>query len=335
LSDRVIPPYCAFPRELVRLLTPLVAAAPDGDARLGRARADASALAIAYPVGSGAAEQIAFFAGFKPLMRQLLRPDDFARTRQRYIDLGLVVEHADHLIPAGPEAVGQVLFVGRDAERVRAAVRCEARMNHGIELGRLLGYPACCIAFYEDMPLPRRNAYVHGRALARTEGRPEPRLNVLDLTLFHYVPWMPCSFTCAPSLAFANAVAMHLGKLHARVLPGHARRPCAPGCAHQQFVAQVDRALAAHRLVAMEGVQVSMDGVWDGARLQVERAWPTARDRHPGVPLDADEKEAAALLAALLEAEGVVHVDDGVLVVGGRRLVRTDDLLLAPFGRRS
>jgi hypothetical protein len=321
------PPYCAFPRELCRLLQP-------EPARLERGLAAADERPIAYPVGTGAAEEIAFFAGFKPLIRQLLRPDELERARDRYRSLGLVVAQAEHLIPAGPSAAGRVLYVGRDEARVRAAVACEERMNHGLELGRLLGYPACCVEFYESLPLPRPNPLVHRRALARTGSRPSPRLNVLDLAMFHYLPWLPCAFDCAPSLAFANAVAMHLGKLHAQVLPANAGRRCPAGaCVHQQFVARIDEALGAHRLAVMEQVQVSIEGRFDGAQVIVERAWPTIRDRRADIPVEPAAREAAARLAALVEERGSVAVTGGALVVDGERLLRADDLLLVPFGR--
>lgn len=108
-----------------------------------------------------------------------------------------------------------------------------------------------------------------------------------------------------------------------------------PGCRHERFVGAIDGALAAHRLLILEDVQVSIDGDFDGRAVRVARAWPTARDWHPDADLAADAREAAARLTALCEAAGVVAVEGGVLYAGGAAVLRSDDALLAPFGRRA
>ena len=240
-----------------------------------------------------------------------------------------------------------MLFVGRDARRVREAMQCEAVPNHDRELGRLLGYPACCVDAYLDIPPPRRNVAAFACAAAASAGVFEPRLNTLDLAVFHYLPWLPCSFSCALSKRFADAVAEHVAKRHGQFLetsphgrreldaPGFSRRAarsaCPPACRHERFVEDVDEALSAVRVLVLEDVQVSIRGALRGGEVHVERVWPTARDRHPDARLDPDAHEATARLVALVEAGEIVAVDRGVLYVGGAPALWTEDALLVPF----
>jgi hypothetical protein len=305
---------------------------------VAEARAEAAARPIPYALGSGEADEVALYAGIKPLIRQVLAPAALASARTRFEALGLVVEEAAHRV-ALPSTEGVVIFVGRDRARVREAQACEAEPDHDRDLGRLLGYPRCCVEAYLAIPPPRSNAAVFvASARATAEGAFAARLNTLDLAIFHYVSWLPCSFGCAPSKAFADAVADHIAKRHGQFLgaPGRrgARAVCPPGCRHERFVGAIDEALSAHRLMVLEDVQVSIDGVFDGREVRVARAWPTARDRHPEAGLGVDAQEAAARLAALVGEAGAVAVEDGVLYAGGAAVLRSEEALLAPFVRR-
>jgi hypothetical protein len=316
-------PSATTPREIA-------AALPPGDPAVG---AEVDARPIAYALGSGESDEVALYAGIKPLVRQVLPASAVGAARARFEALGLVVGETEHRVELGSTA-GRVIFVGRDGARVRAAVACEATTEHDVELGQLLGYPRCCVEAYLALPPPRRNAEVFGRAFAASGGVFAPRLNTLDLAVFHYVSWLPCSFSCALSRAFADAVAGHIANRHGQFLGG-ARRAyvtCPPGCRHQTFVRAVDEALAAHRLLLHEDVQVSIVGAFDGERVAVERCWPTARDRHPEAGLDADAREAAMRLMTLVRGAGTVAVDRGRLVVDGDVVLAAPDALLVPFG---
>jgi hypothetical protein len=327
--------FCRTPHDIASAL-----GVPD-EARVARARVEADARVIEYALGSGEADEVALYAGIKPLLRQVLPRLEVAAARKRFEDLGLVVEEADHRV-ASPSTEGRILFVGRDARRVRDAVACEARPDHDRELGRLLGYPGCCVDAYLEVPPPRRNVDVFARAMAASGGVFEPRLDALDLAIFHYVPWLPCSFSCEFSKRFADAVAHHIAKRHGQFL---ARTPhgraaaaggtCPPNCRHERFVQAIDRALSAHRLVLAEDVQVSIRGSLVRGEVRVEAAWPSARDRHPQAPaLEASAREATARLVALLEARGSVAVDavDHVVYSGGAPVLKIADALLVPFG---
>src|SRR5204862_8206134 len=164
--------------------------------------------------------------------------------------LGFHVAVADTAV-AEAALRGRVLYVGRDPERVRAAVRAEVDSAEEETVGRLLGYPRCCVAAFLELMAPRRNMHLHRLALANSAGPGHPRTNLLDLGVFHYLSWVPCSYRCPPSIAYANAVAFQLAVLHGQALGRHAmgrswpRLACPPGCGHQRFVARIDQALAA------------------------------------------------------------------------------------------
>lgn len=314
-------------------------------ARVEEKRRESDERPIDYALGSGEADEVGLYAGFKPLVRQLLSPEALPAVRARFESLGLVVELARHVEGEGGPAGAHVLFAGRDPRRVHAAARLEARPDHDVELGLLLGYPRCCIEAYLAVPPPRGNLDVARAAAARTRaaspgpGRFLPRLNVLDLGVFHYVSWLPCRFDCAPSRAYADAVAHHIARRHGQfvgasrsvaVAPASA---CPPGCRHQRFVARMDQALAAHRLLLDESAQLSLTGRHEDGTIHVERAWATARDRQQGrPPLTPETREALARLCALVEAAGAVTLDGPRLRVGGESVAELPGALLVPFG---
>ncbi|MEI8255391.1 MAG: hypothetical protein WCJ30_06920, partial [Deltaproteobacteria bacterium] len=303
-------PTCITPLEIATALPPV------DPSMLAPALAQIDTRPIDYALGSGESDEVALYAGFKPLLRQVLPVERLAAARARFEALGLVVAEADHRVDLASTA-GRVLFVGRDPKRVRAAVECEVAPEHDLELAQLLGYPRCCATAYLEVPAPRENMAVFARACGATRGPFEPRLNCLDLSVFHYVSWLPCAFSCALSLAYANAVAAHIALRHGQFL-GRGRRQhavCPPRCRHETFVAAIDTALAAHRLALHEDVQVSIAGRFDGHRIAVERVWPTARDRHRDVPLSGPAREATARLVRLVAASPTLSLERGVLSV--------------------
>lgn len=265
---------------------------------------DPTARRFSYPLGSGQAEELALSAGLKPVVRQLLRPHEMdaalariARARlavrvadKRYLRRGSILFDTDD--PSGVTPV----FFGRDAGRVEAAAAAELETSgdEGTrELGRLLGYPRCCVEAFLDVPVPRTNLEVARAALARTAGTPLPRLNALDFGVFHYLPWSPCSFDCEPSARYADAVAERVDRFD-----GAFRRA-------------IDGALASRRWMLDDDVQVSLRAV--GSTLE---AWPTAIDRHPSSVLsDAAAARVSSLLREL-ELQG-----DAALARGGGLVV--------------
>lgn len=309
-------------------LAEMVAALPAvGAEALARARCDAEARPIAYPLGSGQGDEIGLRAGLRPMMRQLLPEPQLERERARFERLGLRTRVAprryartrdgwDHADDPGEDGGRLALFVGRDDARLEAAIACDLEKTPDAdrELGRLLGYPRCCVDAFVAAPPPRRNVAIERAALARTEGPARARLNGADLGVFHFVGWYPCSYACALSLAYADALAERVARLDA------------------PFVAAIDRALAAHRLLLTDDVQVSFVGRRDGRAITVEDAWPTARDRHPHAGLEPLPLEAAARATAAIRAARTLLVDDDALHLDGRAIRLPSPPLLLPFG---
>ncbi len=319
------PAVCASPKDLIAVLNFV-----DG-ARLAQARSEAKGRALAYVLGSGEADEVALFAGLKPLLRQVLPVSELAGARERFGKLGLAMSEAQHRVSLA-STEGTVLFVGRDPRLVREAVSAEESDQHDLELGRVLGYPRCCVEAYLEVPAPRRNVDAFARA-AQATSTFAPRLNCLDLSVFHFISWLPCSFDCALSKAYADAVAQHIAGRHGRFLGGAtSAAPCPPGCRHERFVVEIDRALSAHRLLAFEDVQVSITGTTEDGGLKVERAWPTAHDRHPHASGSEEALEASAHLAALVAGSTRVTLREGVFSADGVPLFQTSDGALFPFG---
>lgn len=293
------------------------------------ALAEVRARRLVYPVGSGEAEEIALAAGLKPLVRQLLDQDLVEATRARFEQAGFVVAVANVRyagrggkrrsfgVDDAPADAQAPVFVGRDRAVAEAAAACELERwdVQAQPMGALLGYPPCCVEAFATTPAPRPNRELAARALARTAGRPNPRLNTLDQAVFHYVPYSPCSLDCAPSLAYADAVA--------QLVRGR----------HPAFAAGVDASLAAHRLMVTDDVQVSLTGAVSGEAVEVGRVWPTAIDRHPRASLPGDAERAVASLVAALRAGRWVRSTAAGVELDGRPVEGAPGAILVPFGR--
>lgn len=298
------------------------------DARL---LAEVDARDLTYPFGSGQGDEIALRSGLRPLIRELLTEAEAATARARFEAGGFLCAVASRdygptrdgwdytpdpsALPAGHRR--RALFVGRDRGRIDDAIASDlAKSDAGDrELGRLLGYPRCGVEAFLDCPPPRKNAALSARSCAATEGALNPRLKVLDLGVFHYLSWYPYSYTCAPSSAYADALAR---RIEARA---------------SHFVRQLDRALGRRRLLLHDEVQLSIDRPLGPEGLSIETARPTARDRPPRSILEPDAREAVACALGLLRTSRRLKVDAGRLFVDDVHVPLPVDVLLAPFGR--
>ena len=282
---------------------------------------------LPYPLGSGQAEELALAAGLKPMVRQLLDPHELDGAARRFERAGFLAvvgrEYRrrddglyDPSSAAGPRVA---LLVGRDASRLADAQACERDNGDDATraLGRLLGYPRCCVeAFLELEVRLRTNLRLATAAWKRTAGSPLPRLNALDLTVFHFVPWAPCSYRCELSARYADAVAALVGRRFGA------------------FVTAIDGVLATHRLMAADDVQVSLRGAAAEDVVLLDEVWPTAIDRHPTAVLtDAASSSVAALLQRLRSARRL-SFSAGALAIDGEPLDTAPGAILIPFGPR-
>jgi hypothetical protein len=299
--------------------------------RIATAPTDAAAEAhqrrLPYPLGSGQAEELALAGGLKPAVRQLLQPTEVEAAARRFSRAGWemvipgfrLVREQDRfqVLPVEEAPAGLVpVFVGRDRARLEEAAACESARDETASraMGRLLGYPECCIEGYLEAPRPRSNLALAAAAWTRTSGSPLPRLNGVDLAIFHFLPWAPCTYRCDASLRYADAVAA----LVARQYP--------------QFVIAIDSTLAAHRLVVSDEVQVSIRGQRTGDEIALERVWPSAVDRHPAAALSEASAASIARLLVSLRAGERLRVAEGRATVDGVPLEGGERFLLVPFG---
>ena len=178
--------------------------------------------------------------GLKPMCRfGLTRSDDeTVAALRRFAELsGLALEVYRSSYETSPEPM---IMAARDPARldafkacvsVKAAARTAAdTARETARMGRLLGYPACCVKAFvaaEKTADGAPRAWAFPRALLRRPARAIPYgLNFLynfhsrssgpdreletmlrggyRLMEAYLLPWIPCSWTCAPSRAFAQ-----------------------------------------------------------------------------------------------------------------------------------
>lgn len=257
---------------------------------------------LRYPLGSGEAEEVALLARLKPMIRQRLSPERARERREFYRQRGLATDEIP--LPGLPELT--LLIAGWNAPQVEEAADCERDMygersteERILTLGRLLGYPRCCVEGFLEVPGDRENEGLLRAATRRTEGPGDPWLNVLDLHVFHLISWTPCSFRCELSGRYAARVA---GLLRPHFRP---------------FLLNIHRALAHARLYLHDRVQISLEGELRPDGYWPLHALPTARDRSPSSVLDpAAEQDAAHALHAVRNARCIQSQGDLILLDG-------------------
>jgi hypothetical protein len=266
---------------------------------LAAVQRNAATSTLPLHIGSAEAELVALARGLKPLVRQVVNLSEADATER-------VLPEGVHAVRGGARDGRVVLYLARDPSLAHEAVAQEGHEGNAA-LGRLLGYPACCVEFFSrrlDSPLVRRRSNLAlARAAAARTRSPVARLNALDLHLFHWISWAPCSFDCEPSRAWADTVAAafltHDAQGRARTAEGRTQA--------RAFVERVDVLLGAHRVVWGEA-QVSVLGERRGRRFVVRDAWPTWRD-HPRRTLGEELSVRAVALAATLRATGLAPWD--------------------------
>jgi hypothetical protein len=169
-------------------------------------------------------ERLAFAAGIKPALRAIVSLARVPALERELADRGAYLASVD--IADG----NAVVYAARDRARAEALREAEAAiLPHGAravpsdsiagahrEVGRLLGYPRCCVdAYLERVARGVKNAgdgteaaeeVVAARAaLARSE-RSLARLNFLLPKRRALVPFDPCRFDCDLASRYASAL---------------------------------------------------------------------------------------------------------------------------------
>ncbi len=190
-------------------------------------------------------EWIAMRAGVKPANRVTLEPARTAGLEARAHREGFAVARGAQLasFPGRPPAA--VLYVSRDAQRVRELAEAEAPLlsgEHGrmavedaipihTRIGHLLGFPPCCIAEFcvrLRRGVTRRVAgrsahedFVAAECAARTSQRFFGRLNDLSPDRHvRIVTFYPCRYDCPTAADYAAAVFAHAERADAAAAAG-------------------------------------------------------------------------------------------------------------------
>ncbi len=176
-------------------------------------------------------EVLAFRIGIKPALRARVPaarlPSIVPRVRER----GLAVESA----VIGDEVL---IYVAREAARAEALREAEALVVPGSaprapddevivahrELGRLLGYPRCCVEAYlerlvRDVHVRRDGSRASEEVVAAEDALSRSttklaRLNTLVSPTRALVPFQPCSFDCDVSARYAERLFDALRERH-------------------------------------------------------------------------------------------------------------------------
>lgn len=145
-------------------------------------------------------------------------PDESLQARRSHLAaLGL----ASRVVPGPPSGVSVVFFSASeatldDAERLEVEYRATRsyadRAPSSRELGRLLGYPACCVEVWATGPQHDEGA------LARLDARvDDPAPALLNFFPRHFAPvgFVPCHLRCGEALRHGRRVANALERAHA------------------------------------------------------------------------------------------------------------------------
>lgn len=205
-------------------------------------------------IGANDAEWLALELGLKTVVREVLSLDRLEVLRTRAAASGWLVDvvpftvredaHAGWLLAGEVEERSEaadaqiIVYCGPHAAQLKQARACDetllgtpcdpvAHRPFTTEMGRLLGYPACCVSAYTRHDEVLDNHGYLTRALADTR-EPRALLNNLGLGAFHYLPWSPCRFDCEASLAWAGALEAHLARTNPRACEAIARMLAMP-----------------------------------------------------------------------------------------------------------
>lgn len=170
----------------------------------------------------------ALLAGLKPRYRSVLSEEQLAQKVRLLEEAGVAwyspgarmnEDLSQNRMAPGEAANKRILYAGGSADSLRRMAELDlALLSANLplpeqveltrELGRLLGYPECCIAAYQVLG-ERQNRVLAEQGLAAVLAcgqQPSWMLNNLSPTVLALLPWIPCSYRCAESLRRVTAL---------------------------------------------------------------------------------------------------------------------------------
>lgn len=164
-------------------------------------------------------EYLAFSRGIKPAVRISGTTEEVEAAERRYRELGAEVRRGRRVIASAERWIAYVAHSDREAERMRyldgvapTLTWLRKRWNDpNVELGRLLGYPDCCVKAFGRRARGRRLKTEHDwyrAACAARLARSDFRLNVLLMAEGRsLLSFEPCRYDCANALELRSLIA--------------------------------------------------------------------------------------------------------------------------------
>lgn len=256
-------------------------------------------------------EWVALAVGLKPAIRRAISPARADDVEARLRRVGLAVVRAEGgAILDGRALV--VLYAARSAENALALRDAEAPILPGRapanappdiaahrEVGRLLGYPACCVDAFSvrllrgvdvlppDGPSGLSEDYVFARLAWRSpaDARINPFLRHVHIQT---VSFYPCTLDCLVAGVLAERLLVAVDRRH----PGAAR----------SILASLARPIALDRHGARAYVRLARDGFIEAAEAPLDRAGRVVAPR--------DEAFSHSLVGAHVGERGLIRAKD-------------------------
>jgi len=178
-------------------------------------------------------------AGFKPVIRVMLDGRTKDEEEKKILKIKtlatpFVIEEVSELYGSRYERPKKIVYLAQSLKIAKEAVWAEKNGDRSL-LGRLLGYPACCVSFFLEQLKLQSDFFL--AANKNTKGRNsffcnnlfsfDARLNEKSFNLYlkkldlfgkykdlFLIRHVPCSFDCKPSMALGKKTLQLLKKLN-------------------------------------------------------------------------------------------------------------------------
>ena len=174
-------------------------------------------------------EWLAVKHGIKPLLRTAIQPENFKNVEMICKEKGLfsLMKSFNQLYGANLGSPINIIYISKSEEVLRKAYLSEKSMDRKL-LGKLLGYPSCCVEFFSET-LRNTKLYFPVKTYIKTGDKPsfltnnifkmESRLDSKKLEIFQSNPdfadrvshlflisHIPCSYNCKGSIKIGKKI---------------------------------------------------------------------------------------------------------------------------------
>lgn len=268
---------------------------PAGQAERGAMGGACSSLRVPPERRMPDVEELAFRAGIKPALRISCKASEVDDVVRRLEAGGAHVRRGSRVIEGEELALVYVARSGAEAEQLRSVERAD---DHTLSLGALLGYPACCVAAYDQRARAGTSENDWYRsARAGWVSRPMPRLNALLMVEGRsLLSFDPCRYDCPAAFELASRVADAVREVDSEWLEFAERQLALP-------IAVDRRGARAH---------VELEGRIPDGRARIIGAWAPVSPR--GDSRDKDRALAERLAGRPVSHEGLADGEAAIVM---------------------